>query len=366
MLKNLTLQLLKKKSLPTATFIENSDAFLSIYRKAIDQIPIVTEAKNKKNRCYVTSFMTQYILYTREEVLKSPKYSIQQKQAAKYISPFLLLIANVLLKQNITWINNNLTSTPLYNKNWDFYDIKKLTNQFLTHYPKDVIIYKSVEPQTNPVLFKKFVDKGYISVLGRQVYIFDPKSSKYKKKRSYQIDKKLAEKQDQFFWTILDVDNQEEVKRVLELYKELYLEKHSIYNPIYNETFIKNGFGNFKLRFEVLKDKYTKKIVAAQGIHETDRVINTSLIGYDQSLPQKLGLYRLMNYELMRQTIAKDKILNMSSGAGDFKLKRGGQNSFEYQMIYPGNLSTFQKKVWRFLANTLEKTAKQQMNDLRV
>lgn len=360
------MQLVKKISLSTNPFIENSDALLNIYRKAINEIPVVTEAKNKKNRCYVTSFKTQYILYTREEVLKSSKYSIQQKRLVKYISPFLLPIANLFLKQDILWVNNNLTSTPLYNKNWQLYDIKKLTNQFLAHYPKQVIIYKCVEPQTNPVLFRKFIDEGYISLLGRQVYIFDPKSSNYKKKRSYQMDKKLAEKQDRFYWTDLDMENHQDVQRVLELYKRLYLEKHSIYNPIYTEAFVKDGIGNFRLRFEVLKDRENKKIVAVQGIYETDKVINTSFIGYDQSLPQKLGLYRLMNYELMRQAIVKEKILNMSSGAGDFKLKRGGQTSFEYQMIYPGNLSLLQRKIWKFLAKTLEKTAKQHMKDLKV
>jgi hypothetical protein len=73
-----------------------------------------------------------------------------------------------------------------------------------------------------------------------------------------------------------------------------------------------------------------------------------------------------MNYELMRQAIEKEKILNMSSGAGDFKLKRGGVASFEYQMIYQKNLSSFQRKLWKYLARTLNKTAKQQMIELKV
>lgn len=360
------MKLIKKKSVPTNTLIENSEALLEIYREAIDEIPILIENKNTKNRCYVTSFITQYILYTREEVMKSSKYSIRQKRLVKYVAPLLLPIANLFLKQNIVWVNNNLTSTPLYKSNWHFYDVNTLTYKLLEYYPKDVIIYKCIELFTNPKLFKKFTEAGFIPLLGRQVYIFNPRTSNFKKKRSYQMDKKFAEKQNRFYWTELDTDNAEDVNRVLELYKKLYLEKHSIYNPHYTEIYIKNGIGNFQLRFEILKDKENEMIVAVQGIHETDTIINTSFIGYDQNLPQKIGLYRLMNYELMRQAIVKEKILNMSSGAGDFKLKRGGQASFEYQMIYPGNLSIFQRKLWKFLANTLDKSVKKQMEELKI
>lgn len=360
------MKLVKKNSVSTTTLIENSDALLDIYKKAIDEIYVLTEFKSPRNRCYVTSFMTQYVLYVKEEVLKSPKYSKRQKRWVKYASPIILKLVKLVLKQDIAWVNNNLTSTPLYGENWQHYDINTLNNQLLDYYPKKVIIYKGVEPQTNQELFKTYLEAGYIPLLGRQVYIFDPKSSKYKKKRSFQMDKKLAEKQTRFYWTDLDINRPEDIKRVIEIYRELYLEKHSIYNPIYTESFIKTGIGNFRLRYEVMKDKSNDRIVAVQGIHETAEVINTSFIGYDQNLPQNLGLYRLMNYELMRQAIAKNKILNMSSGAGDFKSKRGGTSSFEYQMIYPKNLSLFQRTVWKHLANILEKTAKQEMSTLKV
>lgn len=360
------MDLIKVKSFNTKSLIENSQAILDVYQLYLEEIPVLKETDATKNRCYVTSFLTQYIRYTKEEILKSQKYSKKQKHLAKYISPILLGICKLILRQNKCWINNNLTSTPLYNSKWHLYDIDRLTTDVLKQNPGNTIIYKCIEPLTNPLLFNKFKASGYIPLLGRQVYIFNPMTSKYKKKRSFQMDKKLAEKQTRFYWTTLDRGNDKDVKQVLELYKSLYLEKHSVYNPIYTEDFIKTGIGNFQLDFEVLKDKVHKKIVAVQGIHETDRVINTSFIGYDRTLPQELGLYRLMNYELMQKAIVKNKLLNMSSGAGDFKLKRGAKASFEYQMLYPGNLSFFQRKAWGFIAMTLEKSVKKQMGDLRV
>lgn len=360
------MELVKLKSFNTKALIENSDAFVELYQLYLDEIPVLTETHNSKNRCYVTSFLTQYIRYTCEEVLKSEKYSRKQKQLAKYVSPIILHLAKIVLRQNKSWINNNLTSTPLYNGNWQLYDIDKLTADILKKYPGNTIIYKSVEPLTNPLLFKKLKASGYIPLLGRQVYIFNPNTSDYQKKRSFQMDKKLAEKQDRFYWTALDDNDHDKVGRALTLYKNLYLDKHSIYNPIYTADFIKRGFGDFRLSFDVLIDQKNDKIVAVQGIHETDSVLNTSFIGYDQHLPQKLGLYRLMNYELMRRAIAKGKCLHMSSGAGDFKLKRGATASFEYQMIYPGNLTTIQLKIWRSIAQFFEKTVKGQMEKLKV
>jgi hypothetical protein len=361
------LKVVKTKSYDTKTFIENSSAILDLFKLYSDVIPVVQDNKSHKNSSYVTSFIAQYILYTREEVLKSAKYTKNQKRLAKFVPLTILPVIKMILGNDIVWINNNITSTPLYNTKWDLYDIEELSEKLMRNYSNSVLIYKSVESTTNPELFQKFKSNDYIPLLGRQVYIFDPKSSKYKKKRSFQMDKKLSQKQDRFYWAMLDLDNDHEIERVLELYKKLYLDKHSIYNPIYTKAFVKDGFGDFRLRFEVLKDKLnSQNIVAVQGIHETDKVLNTSFIGYDQSLPQELGLYRLMNYELMRQAIEKGKILNMSSGAGDFKLKRGAIASFEYQMIYPKNLSSLQKKIWMYLAKTLEKTAKQKMLELKV
>ncbi len=356
----------KDLSLNTGLLIENSEAELNILKVKLEEIPVVCESVKSQNRSYVTSLLTQYILYTREEVLKSHKYSANQKRLAKFISPVFFQIAKAFIGNDLVSVNNNLTSTPLYNGKWDFYDIDKLSTFLAGYYKNKFIMFKSVEPKTNPSLFKTFVDLNFIPILGRQVYIFDPETSDYKKKRSFQMDKKLAEKQERFFWTDLDLDHEKDIERVLELYEKLYLEKHSIYNPKYTKRFITKGLGRFKLHFEVLKDKKDGKIVAVQGIHETEKVINTSFIGYDQDLPKRLGLYRLLNYELMRQAIQKRKLLNMSSGAGDFKLKRGAEASFEYQMLYAGNLSNVQKSIWHYLSDALDKNAKKQMKALKV
>lgn len=360
------MKLIRTKSFNTKQFIKNSNALLDVFKIYSEELPVLTENHNRENRSYVTSFLTQYILYAREEVLKSSKYSKQQRLLVKYISPMILQLAKLLTNKKLIWVNSNLTSTPLYNSNWYNYNLEDLSKMFLKHYPKKILIYKSVEPLTNPELFKKFDSSFFIPLLGRQVYIFDPNSSKYKKKRSYQMDKKLSEKQERFYWELLDLNNDNDIECILNLYKKLYLDKHSEYNPVYTKEFVRNGIGKFKLRFEVLKDRLNESIVAVQGINETDNVINTPFIGYDQSLPKKLGLYRLMNYELMRQAIEKEKVLNMSSGAGDFKVKRGGVASFEYQMVYQNNLSYFQRKLWKFLGNILDNTAKKQMRNLKV
>lgn len=359
------MKIIRSKSINTRQFIKNSNALLDLFKIYTEEVPVLIENYSRENRSYVTSFLTQYILYAKEEVLKSSKYSKLQRLVVKYASPMVLLLAKLFTNNKLIWVNSNLTSTPLYNSKWNSYNLDELSAMFLEHYPKKNLIYKSIEPLTNPELFKKFKSGNFIPLLGRQVYIFDPNSLNYKKKRSYQMDKKLSEKQERFYWKLLDLNNDKDIECVLNLYKKLYLDKHSEYNPIYTKEFVRNGIGSFKLRFEVLKDKLSDSIVAVQGINETDKVINTPFIGYDQSLPKKLGVYRLMNYELMRQAIEKEKVLNMSSGAGDFKLKRGGEASFEYQMVYEKNLSIFQRNIWKFLANILDKTAKEQMRSLK-
>jgi hypothetical protein len=350
----------------THSLIRNSSALLETYRFGDLEIPVVIETGAEDNRCYVTSFVTQYISYVQEEVLKSAKYSRAQKSLAKNLTPMLLGVARLAKTGEICWVNNALVSTPLYGSDWEGISIEELTHKLAENHPKKAIAYRGVDPMSNRELFERLKKAGFIPVMGRQVYIFDPKSSKYRKKRPFQMDRKLAEKQERYHWTLLDTQNEKEIERILELYLELYLEKHSVFNPVYTREFVKDGLGAFKLRFEVLKDRETDVIVAVQGIHETESVINTSFIGYDQTLPREFGLYRLMNYEIMQQAIEKGKVLNMSSGSGDFKLKRGGVPSFEYQMIYPGNLSIYRQRLWRYIANMLEKTAKDQMQQLKI
>ncbi|HVY71025.1 MAG TPA: GNAT family N-acetyltransferase, partial [Verrucomicrobiae bacterium] len=72
-------------------------------------------------------------------------------------------------------------------------------------------------------------------------------------------------------------------------------------------------------------------------------------IGYDTSLPQELGLYRVLVTMLLQRTAEEKLLLNYSSGAGDFKRRRGGEPVIEFNAIYTRHLPARRRAMFAAL-----------------
>ena len=70
-----------------------------------------------------------------------------------------------------------------------------------------------------------------------------------------------------------------------------------------------------------------------------NNVMTTPIIGYNTNLPQKLGLYRMLSAIVFREATNLCVDLNLSSGASNFKILRGGKPYIEYTAIYRKHLS---------------------------
>ena len=71
-----------------------------------------------------------------------------------------------------------------------------------------------------------------------------------------------------------------------------------------------------------------------------------SLLGYDIDLPPKLGLYRQAFAVLMSEASNRGQLLNLSAGAGLFKVFRGAQPCIEYDAIYDYHLPYYRRLAW--------------------
>ena len=77
--------------------------------------------------------------------------------------------------------------------------------------------------------------------------------------------------------------------------------------------------------------------------------MTASLIGYDLTLPLELGLYR-MSVALMISEAAKRKmLLQLSAGAGEFKMLRGAVRVQEYDAVYDAHLPIQRRLPWACL-----------------
>lgn len=346
--------LIKSKS---TDLIAGSDFEVSFLKISDKLIPLVFSGKYKRNRTYVSSLKIQYVDYPKEEL--RAKKSLKKSEKLLYLSSFPLLSAifSLAKTEKSIFVNNWLFSTNLFPKLSP--EEIQLTHTFLREkFPKHNLIFKSVFDKQNTVLAKELLDLNYHKLLSRQVYFFDPREKK-KPKRPFVQDSKRWDKNEVLNYDFLPEPSDEQLEKVREYYKNLYIGKHSSFNPDYSISFLRSLYHSQVLRLMVIQEN--SEVLGFQGVSQEDETLTTPMIGYDLNLPKEKYVYRFLNLLLMKEAVDKEVVLNMSSGAGKFKKQRGGVSDFEYNYIFipPSNsIGNFlMKKFVRFS----EKTVKENM-----
>jgi len=141
-----------------------------------------------------------------------------------------------------------------------------------------------------------------------------------------------------------------DIKRLVELYNMLYLDKYSKLNVQFNEHFMQElAIDSNYLNIKALRNK-EGRIDAILGYFIRNETITTPVFGYDTTLSVKdYPLYRLLSIILVQEARKHKSLLNQSSGAGEFKRIRGSKNSFEYTAVYCSHLPLYQQFPFLFL-----------------
>lgn len=138
-----------------------------------------------------------------------------------------------------------------------------------------------------------------------------------------------------------------DIPRIVELYKMLYLDKYSEDNPQFTERYI-----SLAMRAGILSVYGLRKdgrLDAVMGYYCRNGMMTTPLFGYDTSLPQSLGLYRMLSACLLRQSADNGHLLHESAGAAEFKRNRGAAADMEYSAVYDRHLPFSRRWCWSFL-----------------
>lgn len=297
---------------------------------------------------YVCSIYNALVSYGAEESHKISNRLIE------YPLRGLMAAISALLKfgkinQNL-FINNYLLSTNLY-PNWHGEGIENFSTLCCKQYPEHAILFRSLNYHTNARLLERMKNSGYELIPTRQVYIFDRSLNDYNKRRNVIRDKELLEK------SAYQVVEHEELfeydyPRLVELYNMLYLEKYSKHNPQYNQHMIAHWHKNKLLTIRALRAP-NGKLDGVIGCFENAQITSAPLVGYDTTLPQTHGLYRMLIYLVLKHTDDQQKILNLSSGAPDFKRSRGAQPFIEYAALYTRHLPFKRRLIWRLVNHAL-------------
>ena len=346
-------------------YVKNSNHLIHILQVDNQVYPISLAKKSKKGTCYLFSFLSQYIDYTREEILSNDKYSSLQKRTVQFLFPLLKPLGIFTGLENVVFINNLFLATNLYE------EPSLLTNNHVTEYLKSyynnkTIAFRSVNDSTDLEMLENLKETGAIPLVCRQLYILNPKDERYKKKRPVVQDRKLWEKTENLYWEKISGFKRNENEIALKYYEDLYLKKYSILNPYFTSEFLTNTLKSGLLDYYFLREKTSDLPLAVQAIERTSSVVCTPFIGYDQKKPKEVGLYRLMNRQLTELAVKGNKTLNMSSGASDFKKQRGGLPCFDYNVVLCDHLPKRKQWIWKKIFSYSETVIKPAMLELAI
>jgi len=243
----------------------------------------------------------------------------------------------------VVYVNNWLLSTNLYPKLTPE-QINTLSEALPAWFPDRAIVFRSVDNFRNPILYNNLLGKRYKMVLSRQVWYQDPQVALRKKdtKGDFRVLRRAP-------YEIIAGSqlSDSELGRALELYKFLYLDKYSPYNPQFTQRFLQLCRDESLLRLMALR--LDGQINAVLGFFIRNGAMTTPFFGYDTHLPQSEGLYRMLSALIFQEAQARGLLVHASAGVGKYKKTRGGQPVIEYNAAFTDHLPAQRRLPWALI-----------------
>ncbi len=305
----------------------------------------------KSNNTYTTSQEIHYKVYPFDEL------KIYFQKFKYFIVCFIIKLMTFWLGLDGIYIDNLLVSTNLYEN--EFYEqIKKETFEEVIHYKKPLIVRNILKNK-----LAIFENIGFKRIISRHVNILENYNTLTKKQKKHiNCDgNKLKEllKKGLVIKTFNSIPNLEhtQVKNIelipivelRNLYKKLYHDKYSKYNPDFTENWIRLFASS--LNTGLIWIEYNNIPIGVAGYYYTNDYLTTPLFGYDTSFSfeTNYSLYRALSYLVHIEAKRLNKIEHRSGGCKDFKKQRGTVGEYEYIMVKYNHLNFFKRISWIYL-----------------
>lgn len=295
---------------------------------------------------YPCSLITQYVRYPLAELgLINSRWGRFGAWCALHGLGALLRLGAA--DRVIQW-SSGLLSTNLHREGL-LEDAPAITAALAEAFPDHAILIKNIHGFDSPMLPNGLKSLGYNLITSRQIYFFDGEKADYLLRSDVKKDLKSIRSLEGYSIVSHENFTLDDIPRITELYSKLYLDKHSRLNPQYSETFVARAWKERLLEFKGLRNS-SGRIDAVYACYRSGPVTSTPFIGYDTDLTVKTGFYRLL-VAILLQDVAEAKILlNYSSGAGEFKRRRGGEPAIEWNALYSRHLSVGRRMTYAILA----------------
>lgn len=298
-----------------------------------NEIVPATLNNSEYENSYVCSAFTAYISYAQDES-HLLNHRLFERLVTFGIRLGAVWLKTIKINQTLS-INNWLFSTNIP-ANWPADALQNATQRWTHQYPKHSISIRSLNPTHHSELMQTLKQQNWQLIPARQVYLFEGQPGGWWKRNNCKNDQRLFRK------TPLKPFENESLTdadfiAIEHCFNQLFIEKHSIYNPQFSATYFQRLHQAGLVVFKGFRDQ-EGKIIGMVGFFTQQNIITTPILGYDTQLPKSLGLYRLLIALVLKHAHDLQQPMNLSSGAGDFKTLRGGEPTVEYTAYYVQHL----------------------------
>ncbi len=324
----------------TESFIAN--ARTRLYLLKIDHwvIPLTVNEAEYQNCYLLNSYFVAANLKEKNEQ--------SQHWKAFFAKPLLGLFGSLLkaVKINrVVIINNWLFTTNPY-PDLSHAQIQAITHFLQLQFPDHCLMFRSVNTYKGEAVYEALQASQFRMIPCRNVYLYDPSQTATLSSSILRKQKKDSNRLSSRKYDVEEVSSltPSEIGRLLELYRNVYVDKYSSYSPLYTDKFLLSGLKNRTFRLKLLKKEGI--IYGVAGFLEKDGYLLVPFFGYDTSIPQEEGLYRMLSAIIMQEIERSQLISHQGSGAGQFKKWRGFFEQVEYVGIYDRHLPLSRRLFW--------------------
>jgi len=298
-------------------------------------LPITTSVLPRQpSACYITSLRSAWFDYAAKEIAHN-LFAAWSFKCAGQIGWLLgmdkmVLVGNAPVSTNI-WPSHHIPEIPI------------LCQQVAATYEDHFIGVRNLQAKKHSELMINLKEQGFYSIPARIVYEFDFRE-KLSKERSHLNRDRSALKRSGLQITMLTAISEQQAHHLRDLYQAIYIDKHSPLNAQYTAQFFADMISCGLMTALALQDT-DNRIVAFALLYAVDDTLTVPALGYDPRSALN-GLYRLLFAAISLHAEDKRMLLNYSSGAGDFKRKRGGVAHIEFTYLKaPRKWHTFKSSV---------------------
>lgn len=224
--------------------------------------------------------------------------------------------------------------------------VRRLTGFLTERFPGHAIVFGALSPATHSPLLDSLRAEGYSVFYMPYTRLALPHGEELSRKvrENRRRDARLLEESG--YQVVDGRDMPGCAPRLAELYRMLNREKYRTNpdaTPQYFEAALRSGLMHFRL---LVKDG---RIDVFYGFTVRGDLVHSPVAGYDLSVPQDVGLYRILNSLLLQEAVDRGLAIETGAGADEFKSLRGDRPLPRYSAVYMDHLASYRQSGWKLL-----------------